>query len=196
MATVINLRGTSGSGKSWVVHSLLKKYPHEVVSTFGPRARPLVYRIRTPNKYIIVPGPYDTPCGGCDAISNYVEVLPPFMHQCADSLRPEDVILFEGLLISTGYGVMGVTLSELREKGHRTVFALLDTPLSVCLERIKTRRAARGVTKPLDPENTEFKWTTARKLHDTIQDRYGHECVLVPYRSSFQFMLRLMGVVK
>jgi hypothetical protein len=44
------------------------------------------------------------------------------------------------------------------------VFAFLDTPLEVCLERVRERRARKGNTKELDPTNTVQKWHDSRRV--------------------------------
>jgi hypothetical protein len=46
----------------------------------------------------------------------------------------------------------GTTAPALRERG--AVFAFLDTPWEVCLQRVLARRAAAGNDKPFDPEKT------------------------------------------
>lgn len=192
MSTIINLRGTSGAGKSTVVHTLLALFPHEVVERFGARGdRPLVYKLTLPNgrKPLFIIGPYRTQCGGCDAITGYQDVLPPLL----DRYAAKGNVLFEGLLISGGYGSVGQALGSLRDKGHRVVFALLDTPLEVCLDRIAARRAQRGVTEPLNPRNTEQKYKAAHGSQVKIAEVYKHECTMVPYRQATRFVLGLLG---
>jgi hypothetical protein len=70
----------------------------------------------------------------------------------------DTLVLCEGLLFGGVYGItegLGV-LSERKESGP-WVYAFMSTPLDVCLERCKQRRAARGVTEPMNPKNTTDK---------------------------------------
>lgn len=192
MSTIVNLRGTSGAGKSTVVHTLLKMYPHEVVERFGARGdRPLVYRVEA-NTWgpLFIFGPYKTQCGGCDAIMGYQDVLPPLLKKYAE----KGDILFEGLLISGGYGSVGRALKSREDAGHRVIFALLDTPLETCLARVQARRAARGVTEPLNPKNTEQKYRAAHMSQKKIAEEYGHECVMIDHRRPVRSVLSYLGV--
>lgn len=191
--TIVNLRGTSGAGKSTVAHTLMALFPHEVVERFGARGdRPLVYKLNLGpgRRPLFLIGPYKTQCGGCDAITGYQDVLPPLLAKYAALGH----VFFEGLLISGGYGSVGRALGELRDNGYRVVFALLDTPLETCLERITARRAARGVTEPLNPVNTEQKHKAAHNSQKKIAEEYGHECVSVPHRQAVRTVLGLFGL--
>lgn len=193
MSTVVNLRGTSGAGKSTVVHTLLKMFPWQVVEHFGARGtRPLVYRVdlNEDGDGIYIIGPYTSPCGGCDAITDYKNILPTLLERYA----LEGDILFEGLLISGGYGSVGRSLGALRDKGHRVVFALLDTPLETCLERVNGRRRARGVLEPVNPVNTEQKYKAAHASQRKIAEEYGHECTMINHKRPVREVLRLFGI--
>lgn len=198
MSTIVNLRGTSGAGKSTVVHWLLKNFatedpsPH-IVEYFGARHnRPLVYRIspRFAGTPLFIIGPYTSPCGGCDAITDYKNILPGLLERYSK----QGDILFEGLLISGGYGSVGRRLGALRDKGHRVIFALLDTPLETCLERVNARRRARGVMEPVNPVNTEQKYRAAHMSQKKIADEYGHECVMINHKRPIREVLALFGV--
>src|SRR5262249_29980519 len=66
---LINLRGTSGAGKTTVVRALMAQCSHKAIyGALGPRL-PEAYELTLPlcdPVYVI--GPYLTPCGGCDRI--------------------------------------------------------------------------------------------------------------------------------
>jgi hypothetical protein len=179
-----------------VVHWLLANNDYEVVERFGVRGnRPLVYKLYTKATGLLTPlfiiGPYTSPCGGCDAITDYKNILPPLISKYA---RLGDV-LFEGLLISGGYGSVGRKLGELRDTWkHKVVFALLDTPLETCLERVNARRRARGVMEPVNPVNTEQKYKAAHASQRKIAEEYGHECVMINHKRPVREVLSLFGV--
>lgn len=192
--TIINVRGTSGSGKSTLMRGLFKLATDaKPVKMFGARGtRPLVYQLRLPQveKPVFVLGPYTSPCGGCDAITDYKNILPPLLTE----FSKQGHVVFEGLLISGGYGSVGRKLGELRDSGQRVVFALLDTPLELCLERVAARRAARGVTEPLNPKNTEQKYKAAHASQKQIAEVYGHECILIPHKRPVKTVVGLLGL--
>lgn len=193
MNVIVNLRGTSGAGKSTVAHTLLKKYPHEVVeSAKRPRGdRPLVYRINVQGTApIFLFGAYHTQCGGCDGIMDYGNVLPPLLRRYAS----QGHILFEGLLISGGVGRVGQAMQELDRSGRsRAIWALLDTPLELCLERIEARRRARGVDKPLNPANTAQKHRAAQLTHAKLYQE-GWDSRLIDHRKPVKSVLKLFGI--
>src|ERR1044071_6153178 len=76
---LISLRGTHGSGKSTAVRTLMGQATCRPVYDvlFGLR-HPEAYELRLPHvaRSIYVMGPYQTPCGGCDAIQPFALIAP------------------------------------------------------------------------------------------------------------------------
>lgn len=196
MVTYVNLRGTSGAGKSTVAHTILRMWPNTVLCTFGKRTeRPLAYAVEHPVRPIIVLGPYTTQCGGCDAIPDWKNILPPLLEKCqylGGLVNP--AVLFEGLALSGFYGGFGATLGKLAARGHEVIFATLDTPIELCLERVNQRRAARGVLEPVNPLNTELKHKSVHHTYRTIAEKHGHRCVMVSHKRPVKEVLALMGI--
>jgi adenylate kinase family enzyme len=62
------------------------------------------------------------------------------------------IVVFEGLLISGLYSRYVQLAAEIPT--HHFIFAFLDTPLATCIERVLARRAAKGNTKPFDPNRS------------------------------------------
>jgi protein gp37 len=148
---IINIRGTSGSGKSWVARQWLQNYPTQpLYGLFGKR-KPEAYECAVPGigHPLFVIGPYETPCGGCDAIQPYGLILDLLRKYAA-----QGHVLFEGLLIGDSYGSAGALLDQLSGEGVSSAVIRLNTPLEQCLERVQQRRAQRGDSRPLNPENT------------------------------------------
>jgi thymidylate kinase len=58
-------------------------------------------------------------------------------------------VMLEGILVAHTYSRYLALAQELRDY----TFLFLDTPLEVCIARVKARRLDRGNTKPLDPRN-------------------------------------------
>lgn len=139
--TVIQLRGTSASGKRTIVKSVLAKLNH--VPRYG------VLGLRTPEAYacrsrtipLFVIGPYDRRTGGCDAlgdlgIDGVVELLNYY--------APQGDILFEGLLISSCWGAVGAWLEK-----HKTdaIIAPIDVTLLECRDGLTDRQTSSGQAK-------------------------------------------------
>lgn len=139
---ILNIRGTHGSGKSWIVHQLLKQ-PHEEIGGLG-------YWIPEWDCGII--GRYSNVCGGCDQIKSADEVVER-VHKFADLFKH---VVFEGILVSHTFKRYSDLATELKDKDFWFLF--LDTPLAKCISRVKDRRLAKGNEKPLDPKNIIHDW--------------------------------------
>lgn len=168
--TIVSIRGTHGSGKSTVVTTLMSQFPVQPIP--GPKKRPTGYVVDLPlNRHLYIPGPYDTACGGCDAIQPYSDIIPRLQWALDQGFD----VLFEGALVSSSYGTIGEFMNE----QHNPVFAFLDTPLGLCLSRIALRRAKRwaeagkpGSPPPVDPKNTSVKYDNVLRTHHQM-DKLG-----------------------
>lgn len=159
---IINIRGTSGSGKTTVVRGIMNKGS---VIPLDEHKKPAGYRVEIPDlgQPVYVVGPYTTACGGTDAIGTQDEVCDRIR-----AFAPLGHVLVEGLLMSKTFGRYAKLDRELDAQGQHFIWAFLDTPLDVCLARVgarrETRRLAKAVVpdfKPLNPQNTTQAW------HDT-----------------------------
>lgn len=192
----VNLRGTSGAGKSTVAHTLLARNPFTVVEWWeGARSRkPLVYRVDASfelslDRPLFLFGSYHTQCGGCDGIQDYQNVVPRLL----DQYGGQGHALFEGLLLSGGFGSVGRGMVAAAKRYRATpIWALLDTPLEVSLARIEQRRASRGVTEPLNPKNTQQKYDAAHKAHAKMLSE-GHRSVLINHKRPYSSVVQLFG---
>ena len=97
-------------------------------------------------------------------------------------------MLFEGALVSSSYGNIG---RDSEVYGDQFVFAFLDTPLSVCLERITARRVAKGNMKPLDPKNTQSKYDGIKTWIPRMRDELHRRVVILDYRNPIPPLLKL-----
>jgi adenylate kinase family enzyme len=156
---LIKLHGTSGSGKSTIARALMDRAMLTVLDRAYKVDRVDIVR----PIYII--GTYNSQCGGCDTLTATEQIEQ--IHKYA----PLGHVFYEGLLGSEYYGKLGQA-SERYGKEH--VFAFLDTPIEVCIERVKARRLAKGNTKPLNEENTRNRIGKIEKLKSKLlmQDRY------------------------
>ena len=183
---LINVRGTSGSGKSTVVFELFKKYPVRELD-LDAKGRASNYEVTLPgNKKLYVIGRYSTQCGGCDGIGSNLEVM-----RRAEHYAKKGHVLLEGLLLSSSYGALGMWSERYK---NRFIFAFLDTPIDVCLKRVNARRRKRGVMEPVNPKNTTDKWRNCQACARNIEQTH-HRCVVwLDYRTPTAQVLRLLGV--
>lgn len=149
---IIQIRGTSGSGKSTAMRAVMAHYKWTPVFVEG-RKRPLYYF--SEDRSLVVLGHYEIDCGGCDTIGsapdvyNTIKELPRF---------PASIILSEGLL--WGEDVKW-TLELAKEEIIHAFF--LTTGLETCLEWVKKRQDGR---EPTDPDRVVRKLS---KRIDTIE---------------------------
>lgn len=142
---VIQLRGTMGAGKSYCVHQLFKQFKTVRLEHGISGKKYFSYQFITPNGTppIYTIGTYERVCGGIDfmpvAISNAL---------IKDYVKKGSVI-FEGLYAGHSFNRY-VTLSK--EIGQ-LVWAIMDTPVSLCIERVVARRQARNNFKPFNPQH-------------------------------------------
>lgn len=144
---IVKLHGNSGSGKTTVARGLMNMA--HAFAGFGDKpARPEAYQLMFQNleRPLYILGPYTNTCGGLDSVGTWREAAD-LLHKYAKLGH----VFYEGLLSSTYYGSFG---KETEQYGQDHIFAFLDTPLELCIERIKERRAEAGNPKPLNEENT------------------------------------------
>lgn len=159
---IVNLRGTSGSGKSTVAFTMLKQFPHQELKGSDGKIKGYSidassYGVKSP---IYLLGKYTTVCGGCDQITTQQEAAD----RAIKAWESGGHVLMEGLLASAA-GTGGAVTKTISETGE-AVFAILDTPLEVCIERVKNRRLARGDERPFNTKNTNDKYT---QTHSTAK---------------------------
>jgi hypothetical protein len=133
---IIQIRGTSGSGKSTVMQQVMKSLGKWNPVMRKGRKQPLGYE----RPGMIVLGHYESPCGGCDTIGSAKTIFELIQN------LDYPIILCEGLLLSEDTK-WSSQLNDLR-------IVYLTTPLSQCLTWVDKRRKEAGNTKPLNPTNT------------------------------------------
>jgi hypothetical protein len=162
---IINIRGTSGSGKSTLVRRVMDLYPTREPQMVEGRRQPLSYLLtRGALPGLVVPGHYETECGGCDTIKTLDQAIAIAMtatHTGCD-------VLMEGLLASENVGKFVALRDALQREvepwgdgaGRATprdpplVVIALTTSTEECLAAVADRRRRRGDERPLDPRNT------------------------------------------
>ena len=76
---------------------------------------------------------------------------------------------------------------ELDQQGIHCIWAFLDTPLEVCLDRVRARREERRLAKAVVPEfkelnvkNTTDKWNDNKEVYHKFRNRNSKDWKLVP----------------
>lgn len=187
---IVNVRGTSGSGKTELVRRVMSAYT--TLEHIGPVKKPDGYVLTMsgrPDLYVV--GSYQNVCGGCDGIKTQDEIC--------DRVRrwaPQGNVLLEGLLMSHLFSRYADLARELRPI-NRMVFAFLDTPLELCLDRVRRRREERAAAAgreagPLNPKNTETKWRDCRRCHQKFKDT-GLDARWVSHLDGVEQVLELLA---
>ena len=91
---------------------------------------------------------YKTTCGGLDSSFSYGGAADDLL-LCIDKLAPRGHVCCEGVIAITSYGHKRMTrfADKLKRKGHRMIFANIDTPVELCIERVEQRRMEAGNLK-------------------------------------------------
>jgi hypothetical protein len=172
---ILNVRGTSGSGKTFTVRSFKDKYGPDLIipGVDGRTAAHVVNYNMVPVFFI---GGYANICGGCDNVKtqdlvcSYVRHFSQFGH-----------VIFEGLLISHSFMRYYELYKELTGYGIPFVFARMDTPLEICLDRVRQRRLAKGNEKELNTKNTEGTYQSTISTVEKFEE-VGVETRLIKHK--------------
>lgn len=191
---IINIRGTSGSGKTYAVRRLVEELVRPPVS----HLRDVYWKTKTGHKIIaqvvhtdLIPiyviGNYSANvCGGCDGITSQNMVCSLVRH-----FSQFGHVIFEGLILSHLYARYVALDGELTGVGERYVWAFLDTPLETCLERVQQRRDARGDDRPFNPDNTIGKYESIIKCRAKVEE-LGREVITLEYENTTAQLMQLL----
>lgn len=173
---IIQVRGTSGSGKTTVMRAVkdaIEKFhgkPWNPVTPEG-RKKPLHYWLEGE----VILGHYEnSACGGCDTIGSARQVYDTYewVNQGVELEGVEfDNFLMEGLLLSEDTK-WTLELS----KSDQVYIAFLTTPVDECIERIKGRREKVGNEKPLNEKNTRNRVGVIERARLKLSEESGILC--------------------
>lgn len=201
---VINIRGTGGSGKSTLVRSVVAGYPEHARIMQEKRRQPLatchwfkdarrldgsgLYEERPDS--LLVPGHYETACGGCDTIKT-VDAVYEMVR--AASLVDGNSVLYEGIMVMDDVTRAVALDADLKRVGSRLVVVYLNTPIEECLAGIRARREAGGNEKPLSEKNTRDRMARQVKILQRLRDA-GVEVKRLSRDEGLTEVRRLLGV--
>lgn len=181
MSTILNIRGTNGSGKSSVVRQLMEHFGVEADVAKPGTKRVWAYQLRN-RMYVL--GRYETACGGADTVSSFAKIK-----QQVSILAGHGDVVFEGVLWS---GVFKSSDEFAHNSPHHVIFATLDTPAEVCIERVVARRKLAGNSKPFDPENLLAKHKSVVRAQEQLV-KAGHDARILPHEEPLQTILRWLA---
>ena len=177
---ILQVRGTSGSGKTTAVRTALSDTPKQGQFIDG-RRKPLYYTMGACPSNVYLLGHYESACGGCDNVGSARAVYDVI--QKIRQTDPAGVILCEGLLLSED--VKWTT--QLHQDGHAVSALFLTTHLDTCIDQIKSRRAAAGNTKPFNTKNTTNRVKTIERARIRLT-RAGVKCRRVSFNQSVKLI--------
>lgn len=169
MSKAINIRGTSGSGKSHLVKEIMKLYDKKTPHFSQGRRQPIGYTLeRKEGSPLYVVGHYEELCGGCDTIIG----LDPVYDEIEAALLDHKIdVIFEGLIVCSDV-TRCIGLMEIAD----LLVIELDTPLNECLSNIQDRRYIRGDSRPVNPKHT------IAKMDQLVPQRKRFEAAGVDFR--------------
>jgi hypothetical protein len=153
MPTVIKLGGCNGSGKTSVAKAVMDLAEVMPFRWTGNRKSPNFYDGQWQGRPVVVLGSYESACGGMDTISDKDERVA-MIKWAIENIDDNGIVFFEGLMTGKTYGALGAMSEVHKAMGTPWLYAFLDTPFEVCVERVLTRRKAAGNHEPFDPERT------------------------------------------
>lgn len=194
---LIQIRGTSGSGKSWVSQKLFtwcqERFDYheywEHTASGRLRTRPSEYLF---GKRIYFCGQHETPCSGVDnnGASNpriYENYLLP-----RGTKHPSWIFLCEGLLFSED---VKWTTRFIEETGSPVVVYYLSTPREVCLEQLMRRKESGRGSK--DYERIDMKLTKRIETINRTKARLEDvEHVTINEVTALQAYLQIRWILK
>jgi len=174
---IIQLRGTSGSGKTYTARSFMECYAPDIqiCDIGGKTVAHCVYWEMQP---VYLLGSYKNVCGGCDSISSQDMVCSLVRH-----FSQFGHVIFEGLIMSHLYARYAALADEMSEAGDVFTFAFMDTPLELCLERIVQRRITKGNYKELNPDNTIGKYESTHAVAEKLR-KAGYNVVWINHKKT------------
>ena len=182
---ILRIAGTFGSGKTTAMRSFFE-YPNQVLMSGGRIAG---YRVDASQvgvqQPIFIVGKYDNTCGGTDAIKTQAEIAEKIL-----KAHPLGHVLYEGALVSAS-GLAGQVTQAVHPTGC-DVYAFLDTPQELCIERVKGRRLAAGNEKEFNPANLIDKFESVVNCYKNLRKAGGYDVRLIDHRDPHPALLEII----
>ena len=164
---IIKLHGVSGAGKTTAVKALIenaesneqKSFPYKFAGRAYEGKYHLLWLPEIEEPVYLI-GNYAVNTGGVDSINDINAIT-----SIIDVLHKKGHVVFEGLLISTYYGHLG---QHSKQYGDAYIYAFLDTPEEVCVDRVMKRREAAGIVREYNPIPAKEKFRMVERVRDKV----------------------------
>lgn len=170
---IINIRGTSGSGKTHLVRQIMNCYGLRVPYRETGRKQPIGYTFDRGERGrpLAVIGHYETACGGCDTIAKMERIFELVKISAANGFD----VIFEGLLISADVNRHVDLHQWCQDNKQQLLVVALTTELQTCIDSINARRAARNPDlPPVKEANTISKFNGVKKSLERLHQAGVH----------------------
>ena len=110
---------------------------------------------------------------------------------CLDALAAKGHVVCEGVIAISSYGFDRVTrfADQQKKKGRHVIFARLDTPAELCIDRVHQRRSEAGNRKPFNPEKLLHKYESVLRSQEKLRGA-GYDTRILPNEEPLQTLLR------
>jgi hypothetical protein len=188
MSTIVAIKGTNGSGKSSVVRTLIAHLGKAATLRFNNKEAG--YRCKYREQALFVLGKYKSACGGLDSSFSYPGAADDVLI-CLDALAAKGHVVCEGVIAISSYGFDRVTrfADQQKKKGRHVIFARLDTPAELCIDRVHQRRSEAGNRKPFNPEKLLHKYESVLRSQEKLRGA-GYDTRILPNEEPLQTLLR------
>lgn len=183
---IISVRGTSGSGKSYLVRRVMALLPEPQKVEHLGREVGLLYP-RNPPLFLFGRYVEGRTSAGADLVGGELKVREARFKFLEDRVKQED-LLFEGLMDSNE-----VTRTITLKRQHPTHIIFLNTPLQDCLAAINARRAAKGNMEPVSLKKTTEKFEELKRVRHRLKDA-GVATYFLDREAAFLKVCELLGV--
>ena len=158
---IINIRGSHGSGKSWVVRQVMATLPEPDTALFPDGKHIEGYRWSAPPLFVVgkyVPG---VSTGGCDTIKEMDDIERIVITEA----NVEQHVLFEGIRVNGGHDRW--IQAAWKNKQHDWQFFILNTSVETSIENINRRMEEAG-KKPgaKARESVEDHWRRCQRQRE------------------------------
>lgn len=161
---IINIRGTNGSGKTTLARKFQDDPSAHIVNLVdypaptkkNPEAIKFVTGVVTDLPglgTVCCVGSYTQAQGGLDTVPNFELQRRAIAHAAA----VYDHVICEGILASTVAGSFVEFFSKMQAGGKPVAVCYLDTPVDICLARIKMRQELAGKVRDIKTDQVRDK---------------------------------------
>lgn len=172
---IIDIRGTHGSGKSFVPIQILKNHYHEITDD----------GYLVPELDLTIISHYRIVCGGCDLIGKQDEVCV----RVERAIKQTKYVMLEGILVAHTFSRWDTMAKQIPD----WKFLFLDTPKQTCIDRVLERRAKKGNTKPFNTKNLEHGF---RQIIFRVAPRLwaeGHDVFWLSHSQSCEQVMKVLS---